>query len=211
MEKDSPNVRLYEDLRSIEPEREDSSGSSLAYAGECPERIRTVRYPAVEPLAHELCNSLQSKGTTVVTEALPHSQDFSEFGLSQAVNIREPREELIVFCKDAIRLRLLQHDFRNEDMIRIGRFPPGKFATALPEVIFNGFPKIGYRCFAERGGFHFSCWFFHYPHFHRQGGRVCSPTYRSMPKNSREGSSFLMRSCEIPWPLGVQLQLGYDA
>ena len=71
--------------------------------------------------------SMEVSRPGVVSHAFPRFQHFLERSRPQIFHCRETVHESVVVGTDLVYPRLLEHDFRNPDRVRIGRPAPGHF------------------------------------------------------------------------------------
>ena len=73
--------------------------------------------------------AVEVAGARVVAEALPCFADLTRPRAREVGEGREALEEAIVVAEDARDLRLLEHQLRDEDAIRVARLTPGQIAA----------------------------------------------------------------------------------
>src|SRR6202022_2462411 len=89
------------------------------------------RWKASVQLVHDYLRALvKISGPIVISEPLPGVKYFGFAGVRQVADRRESLKPALVIGQDRCHLRLLEHEFRDEDLIGIGRFAPRQF-TAL--------------------------------------------------------------------------------
>ena len=67
----------------------------------------------------------------IVTQSFPLFENASQGRLRQRSKGRIGFDKSMVVRDDGIDLRLLQHDFRNEDAVGVARPPPGQVAAVF--------------------------------------------------------------------------------
>src|ERR1700676_2243874 len=89
-----------------------------------------------------LRRTLQIPAAAVVAEARPQPQHFFLWCFRQPANIWEAFEKSLVEGNDRRNARLLQHDFRQPDAVRIFVQPPRQFPPVLAEPAQQSFPNF---------------------------------------------------------------------
>ena len=85
-------------------------------------------------LRHDLLRCLlQIARATVIAEARPQPEHFFLRRFCESMPVGESRQKSFVVRNHGSHARLLQHDFRNPDAVRIFRAPPRQIALKLPE------------------------------------------------------------------------------
>src|SRR5499425_2145242 len=93
------------------------------------ERGAVVGEPA-RVACHRLArDAVQAAGAAVVAEGTPRLRHLSRAGLRELREGGIAREELVILGDDAIHLRLLQHDLRDEHAIGLARAAPREIAS----------------------------------------------------------------------------------
>src|SRR3990172_11951500 len=75
-----------------------------------------------------LSDRVESDGPDVVSEGPPGCLDVPDRGAGQLLDRGVLSKELLVLRDDPIDLGLLEHDLRDQDLVRVGGLPPGKVA-----------------------------------------------------------------------------------
>ena len=79
-----------------------------------------------------LRGTMQVAGACVVAKAFPRLGDATRMGARDIGKGGELTEEFTVLGDHSRDLRLLEHQLRHEDAIRIARFSPGQVTSVLP-------------------------------------------------------------------------------
>ena len=79
----------------------------------------------------KFCTRMEIPSPRVVAEALPGVQDFGFGSACQRNKIRKATQPLFVVRRNGCHLRLLEHEFRNENRVRVAGSAPGKVAPSL--------------------------------------------------------------------------------
>jgi hypothetical protein len=101
-------------------------------AGECFQLLDVSGYSASVFIQYGDSKSLKTKGPIVVSHPFPGFDDIRSFRIGELSEGGKPLEKLGVFGQDSRDLCLLQHDFGNEDTIRVILIPPGQLTSVLP-------------------------------------------------------------------------------
>src|SRR6266852_313385 len=125
----SPHVRVHEGGVLPMRESQDGPGRVPAY----PAKAKQLRAPVGEPPAvarHRLAgDAVQVLRAAIVAERIPGARHVAGAGARELLEGRIATEELTILGDDAVDLRLLEHDLRDEDAIRIAGPAPRKVAT----------------------------------------------------------------------------------
>ena len=128
MEKHRAHVGLEVHTGEIERERADSlrrCGTDARQRRQSPRFVRKL--PAV--LADDLLGRrLEREGAPVVAHALPRLEHVGHRRGGKRLHRRKPVEPLRPAALDPRYLRLLEHDLRKPDLIRVARVAPRKIA-----------------------------------------------------------------------------------
>ena len=95
------------------------------------------------------CGGVKISRADVVAESLPRAEHVVFTSVSQRGKIREAAEPLVVIRNDSGDLSLLEHEFGNQDGVRIARLSPGEVAAvaAKPaEKVTSKRAKVLWRC-----------------------------------------------------------------
>ena len=84
-------------------------------------------------LENELCGFLQVANASIISEALPELMNLLRVGVGQCFDVRQFPHPALPVRQDGFDLRLLEHDFRDPDGIRVARTTPGKVARVFGE------------------------------------------------------------------------------
>src|SRR5918993_2267165 len=123
------DVRVENRFSLTERETQHRAGGVLPDPLERPQRLLVVGELAAVASHRFPGNSMQAARTNVVAERTPGRGDVGLGGIGQRLERRKFPEPFGVFRQDTIDLRLLQHHFGNEDVVRIGGLPPRKIAS----------------------------------------------------------------------------------
>src|SRR5262249_4386583 len=124
----------------------------FAYPGEC-NNLFALFWKVATEFANDLPRCfLQISRAAVVTKSRPQSQDFFFRRFGQRLNCRESFEESIVVGNHGGDARLLQHDLRKPDAIRIFRSSPRQVALKLAKPTQKRFAKRSELATGERHG-----------------------------------------------------------
>ena len=124
------------DAAHVDVDRQD-----VAAEGEAGDRIGGVAADArqlgqvVRPAVRRdlLRGAVQRERAPVVAEALPLADHVAGRGGRERLDGRPALEPALPARHDALHLRLLRHDFRDQDRVRIPGLPPGQIAPVFPE------------------------------------------------------------------------------
>src|SRR3989338_6447258 len=93
-----------------------------------------------------LRNLTQADRPNVIAQGVPQFLHLAERGLRERLHAGIALEKLFIFRRDAVHLRLLEHDLRDEDLVRIARPPPREIALVvripLEKTLLNGAPSL---------------------------------------------------------------------
>jgi len=93
------------------------------------ERQKGLIIPGKDPsqfINDPFCRGMHVPGTGIISQPLPHLQEFIFGSLRQRLHLRKPFHKAKIVGQTLPHLRLLQNHLRNPDQIRIPGFPPGK-------------------------------------------------------------------------------------
>jgi len=103
--------------------------------------------PAVDgPFDYRPCGAVQIARAGVVAQPAPHGEYVILGGGGEAGKVGKALEEALVIRHDCGDLRLLQHDFRQPDPVRVARALPGKIVTAKRLLPFGHTLGEGLHC-----------------------------------------------------------------
>src|SRR6266545_5012561 len=85
-----------------------------------------ARNPAVVLSQNQSCRAMEVAGASVIAETRPRGEHGVLPGAGQSRQIREPREKPFKSAADRGNRRLLEHDFRDPDAVRIAGPAPGE-------------------------------------------------------------------------------------
>jgi hypothetical protein len=71
---------------------------------------------------------MEVSSSSVVAQTFPTLEDLSKGGLGQLPDVWETPDPTVVISDDGLDLCLLEHDFRDPNLVRIPRFSPGERA-----------------------------------------------------------------------------------
>ena len=134
----APDEDAKEDARDVgvedrgafaEREAADRAGGVLADAFEGQERVAIGGQPAAIAFHGFARDGVQPAWADVVAKRPPRLRDVVFGGGGQRLERRVLAKPFVIFRQDAIDLRLLQHHFGDEDVIRVARPAPGKVAA----------------------------------------------------------------------------------
>ena len=131
MDEDPPDVGLDEDDRQVEGESTDGRCSCRADAGKAGKDTGISRKDTLIPVHDNFCTVPECQGPPVVPQSLPGGKHFGKRGSGKGGEVREGGDECREPDQDPLDLRLLEHDLRDENSIRIGGVPPGHRAAGL--------------------------------------------------------------------------------
>ena len=98
------------------------------------------------PLLHDLAGgAVHVAGTAVIAQSLPQFQHLCLIGGGERGHVGEARYETLIVCPSLRHLRLLQNNFRNPNLIRVGNAAPRQFALVrgIP-MLYRVLPKTGF-------------------------------------------------------------------
>jgi hypothetical protein len=93
--------------------------------------LRQILRPALR--RHLLCGAVKVEAAPVVAQSLPGTNDVRHRRRGEGFGRRPALQPLEVPREDPLDLRLLQHDLRDENRVRISRPSPGQVAAVLCE------------------------------------------------------------------------------
>ena len=125
---DTIDVRVQYHGGLTERKRGNSRGRVRPDAGQFPELVGGAREFAVVAFHDLPCEPVQTDGATVVAHAGPDADDVGRLGVGKRLESGEGVEEGVVLRDDPFHLRLLEHDFRYEDGVRVRDAAPGQDA-----------------------------------------------------------------------------------
>ena len=111
-----------------ERKRGHGRGGIRADAGEFPQFLSGARQFATVVLYDIPRELVQADGAPVVAHAGPDADDVCGLGVGERAECGEGVEECAVLEDDAVDLRLLEHDLRHENSVRVGDAAPGEDA-----------------------------------------------------------------------------------
>jgi len=133
MDKHRPDVRLDIDHGAIIGIGADCRRRRRTDARQGHQLFRRRRQDAVSG-RHLLRQPVQQQRPAIVPKPLPALQHPGERGTRQRRQRGKCRQEQRILFPHPRHLRLLQHDFRNEDTVRVGRGAPRQIAR-LPAIV----------------------------------------------------------------------------
>ena len=139
-------VRFYKYFRLIKGE---SAYRPCRIGPDARKRVQFVRRVGkgaalCNAFAYKTAGLLQKPRAAVIAQPAPQSKHFRQRSQSKTLYVRETLEPRFVFGKDALGLRLLQHNFGHENLVGIDRMPPRKIAGRSGIKIQNASPKLPY-------------------------------------------------------------------
>ncbi|MDQ5988670.1 MAG: hypothetical protein CSYNP_04431 [Syntrophus sp. SKADARSKE-3] len=121
-----PDIAVDRGNPSAEGDAQDGTGRVRTDAGKANKIIPRVRQAAAVMGNDDSRRLMQAVGPPVITHILPNLQDVGKGSEGQRFNIGILLQEAQIIWYDGIDLSLLQHHFRQPDVIGIGRPPPGE-------------------------------------------------------------------------------------
>ncbi len=131
----APHVAVQDGDPLAEAEGSDGGGSGAADAGQRRQLSRRVRKAAAEARHHLLRAAVQVARPAVVAQPAPQAEHLVLRRRGQRGDVREAGQEALVVAQHGRHLRLLQHDLRQPDAVRIAGALPGQVVApvaALP-------------------------------------------------------------------------------
>jgi len=126
----------------VKGERADCRGGCVSNSWQCSKESR-IRWKHAAKLAHyDVRGFLQHERAPVIAKPLPVRKNVAERSRGKRVKIWKRANEWLVLCEDSAGLRLLEHEFRNQNSIGIAGVPPGKIALMLCVRAKNGVLKF---------------------------------------------------------------------
>ena len=118
---DALDIAVPRDARLVEGDGRDRRRRIGSNAGK-PEQLRFAggKAPAMF-LGDDLGAGVQIAGARVIAKPRPGGEDIFERRLGQRLDARPARHEFAEISRDARHRRLLQHDFRQPDRVRVRR------------------------------------------------------------------------------------------
>src|SRR6266542_2115664 len=125
----APHIGVVEGGIFAVGEGEDGARRVAADAAQALEGGAVIRQaPGVA--GHRLAgDAVQASRAPIIAEGAPRLRHVAGAGPGEVLQGRIAREELLIFRDDAIHLRLLEHDLRDEDAVGFARPAPGKVAA----------------------------------------------------------------------------------
>src|SRR5436853_400189 len=93
---------------------------------------RARQYFVIGQIWHWGCSGVQ-RSARIISEALPKFVNLLRAGLREGFDVRQFPHPALPVRQDGFDLRLLEHDFRDPDGIRVARTTPGKVARVFGE------------------------------------------------------------------------------
>src|SRR5260221_5291632 len=140
-EEDARDVGVENRRPLAESEAHDGARRVLADPLERPERRLVRRQLAAVALDRLACDRVEPLRADVVTERPPGLGDVGLRRIRQRAQARIFVQPLPVLREDAVDLRLLQHDFGHEDVVRVAGVPPRQIAPVRPVPLEEPAPE----------------------------------------------------------------------
>ena len=118
----------------IEGEGRDGVRGVFADTGQVSYLVQRFRESLAMSIYDELCGGVKISRASVVAETLPGAQNFAFRCSRETTEMRKAPKPLSIVRQNRRDLRLLEHEFGNEDAVRIARATPWKVApiVAIP-------------------------------------------------------------------------------
>lgn len=129
-----PDIGFNKRRWRVKSKRGNGSSSRFANAREPGKLLRITRHGRAVPRHDLLCRAFQIQRAAIVTESLPHSEDAGKPGSGQLEKIWKTGKEFMILGNNPFHLRLLEHDFRNKNVIRITCAPPRQITARVAVV-----------------------------------------------------------------------------
>jgi hypothetical protein len=127
--------------RLIEGEGHDGVRSVTANSWQSPNRLQRLGKSAAISRYDGLCGRAEVASSRVIAETLPGVKNFVFRRGGKSGKIREAPHPLIKVWDDRGDLRLLEHELRNENCVRIVRPAPRQFAAVARKPAGKDSPK----------------------------------------------------------------------
>jgi hypothetical protein len=127
-------VRFDDRNSLIEGKAGKGASSVFADPGELLQSVDCSRELSTMPIHDHFCCRVEISRASIIAEALPRPKDFVFRSFCERGDIRKSAQPFMIVRNDGGDLRLLEHDFRDEDCVRIAGLAPGEIAaiTAMP-------------------------------------------------------------------------------
>ena len=130
---DAPDVSIQDSVWSVKRDAQDGGGGVSTDAGKSEDIFRGLRKDSAMLGDDLLRGSLQVARAAVVAEARPQAKDLVLGRGGESLNIREALEETVVVGNYRGHARLLKHDFREPNSVRVMVTAPGQVALEFAE------------------------------------------------------------------------------
>jgi hypothetical protein len=121
---DAADVAIHRRHRNSEGDGSDRCRRVISNAREAPERIGMARNLSTVFRDDFPYRTVQISSSSVIPEPRPEREDVLGFGRRECLGIGESLHPSLEVGKSGIDPRLLEHEFGNEDAVRIRRVPP---------------------------------------------------------------------------------------
>ena len=127
----APHVAVENRAPFAGGERRDRRRGRAPDAGQRDQGFEVARKFAAVRLHHLSRREVEIARAAVIAEPAPQREHVVDTGMGERAHIGKARDEALVIRNDDRDLRLLQHDLREPDAIRVARRLPWKVAAAV--------------------------------------------------------------------------------
>jgi hypothetical protein len=128
---DPDHISVEDRIGLVEGDAANGSGGVTADAWQSADGLKVSGEPAPMLAQQLLGGLLKVASSRIISEAFPEFENPLRFGLSQGPHVRQCLHPAFPIWNDGLDLRLLEHDLRDPDRIRIQRPPPGQVPRIL--------------------------------------------------------------------------------
>jgi len=137
------------DNRDLFPERKtgDCVSRVRTDSGKLPELFYSLRQSPIKVLLDNPCKLLKSEDPVIISHSAPGADSVGALRPGKLAKSGKTLQKNREFLHDSADLRLLKHNFRDEDFIWIGFSPPWEHAAVLPIPTDQGGGDLGLTTF----------------------------------------------------------------
>ena len=127
------DVPVHNHIRGVVSNAEDGPCRIVTHARERSRLLIIAAKMSAELFGNDFGGTVKITRAAIVTQSRPEFEHPFQGGARQASDGGKSLKEALVIGDHRRNLGLLEHDLRDQDLVRVARLPPGEVPAVLPE------------------------------------------------------------------------------